>query len=69
MIGFFKPTSPTKNPTLRRAIIQSDQNNFPKRLLSVESDGSITQNVVQKKKGRLSETTFLFTQCFISSNL
>jgi len=42
MICFSKQTSPTKNPTLRRAIIQSDQNNFPKRLLSIESGGSIT---------------------------
>lgn len=33
-----------KSPTgFHRAFVQSDQNNFPKNLLSIESDASITQ--------------------------
>ncbi len=46
--GLFFSEQPAqqKSPTiLRRAIIQSDQNNFPEVLRSFQSGGSITQNV------------------------
>jgi hypothetical protein len=42
---FSEQPAQQKSPTvLRRAIIQSDQNNFPEALRSFQSGGSITQN-------------------------